>query len=532
MRRFSSYGPVDAEEHYYAPRKELIEKAFTQLVGDNPGPGKTGHYITVWAPRQTGKTWTMQQILFRLRKDPRFIVLKINLEHLKYETNTDIILSNIAREIGEGLNKSLPDVTSPAQFQEIFKNTSLDKPLILIMDEFDALCETAINAMVGAFRNIYTKLMDELDKPAEQKTYRLYAVALIGVRSVLGIDNTKGSPFNIQRSVHIPNLTYDEVLGMFQWYKKESGQKVDTDVVQRVYDETRGQPGLTCWLGELLTETYNHDKSKPITLTHFEEAHAAAAQVLPNNNILNLISKVKKTPHREWVLDLFKTTEKIPFKFDDEIINYLYMNGIIDEEKVGQTRYFVKFSCPFVQTRLFNYFSHELFKEMGSLVDPFTNMDNVISDKDLNIPNILKLYQAYLEKNKQWLFKAVPRRNDMRVYEAVYHFNLFSYLDAFLRNPGGRVYPEFPTGNGKIDLIITYEGNRYGLELKSFTNEREYRTALERAAHYGKQLGLPVIYLVFFIDYIDAANREKFEKKYIDKKTNTTVVPVFIIGGI
>jgi len=124
MRRFSSYGPVDTEEHYYAPRKELIEKAFIQLLGDNPG--KSGHYITVWAPRQTGKTWTMQQILFRLRKDPRFIVLKINLEHLKYETNTDIILSNITREIGEGLNKSLPDVTSPVQFQEIFKNTAMD----------------------------------------------------------------------------------------------------------------------------------------------------------------------------------------------------------------------------------------------------------------------------------------------------------------------------------------------------------------------------------------------------------------------
>jgi len=45
-------------------------------------------------------------------------------------------------------------------------------------------------------------------------------------------------------------------------------------------------------------------------------------------------------------------------------------------------------------------------------------------------------------------------------------------------------------------------------------------------------LGLPEIYLVFFIDYIDAANREKFEKKYIDKKANTTVVPVFIVGGI
>jgi hypothetical protein len=426
MRRFSSYGPVNNKIHYYAPRQDIIDRAYMQLMGEDPD--EDGHYITVWAPRQSGKTWTMQQILFRLRKDPRFTVLKINLEHLKYETDTNFIIANIAGEIGEELNKSFAAVTSQVQFQEIFKNTSLAKPLILIMDEFDALCETAINAMVGAFRNIYTKRMDEADKTTEQKTYLLHAVALIGVRSVLGIENPKGSPFNIQRSVHLPNLTYDEVLGMFQWYEKESNQKVDTEAVQRLYDETRGQPGLTCWLGELLTETYNHDKTKPISLTHFEEAYAAAAQLLPNNNILNIISKVKKTPYREWVLDLFKTSEKILFKFDDEIINYLYMNGIIEEEKIDLTRYYVKFSCPFVQTRLFNYFSHELFKEMGTLVDPFTNLDNVITDTDLNILNILKLYQAYLEKNKQWLFQSVPRRNDMRVYEAVYHFNLFSYL--------------------------------------------------------------------------------------------------------
>jgi hypothetical protein len=29
MRRFHSYGPVDTDENYYVPRKELIEKTYT-----------------------------------------------------------------------------------------------------------------------------------------------------------------------------------------------------------------------------------------------------------------------------------------------------------------------------------------------------------------------------------------------------------------------------------------------------------------------------------------------------------------------
>lgn len=45
MRKFSSYGPIDTEMNYYAPRVELIEKVYNNLIGENPQ--KSGHYFTV-----------------------------------------------------------------------------------------------------------------------------------------------------------------------------------------------------------------------------------------------------------------------------------------------------------------------------------------------------------------------------------------------------------------------------------------------------------------------------------------------------
>jgi len=33
MRKFSSYGAVDKDLHFYVPREELIQKAYTQLIG-------------------------------------------------------------------------------------------------------------------------------------------------------------------------------------------------------------------------------------------------------------------------------------------------------------------------------------------------------------------------------------------------------------------------------------------------------------------------------------------------------------------
>ncbi|MCI0471799.1 MAG: hypothetical protein L0Y73_09085, partial [Candidatus Aminicenantes bacterium] len=360
----------------------------------------------------------------RLQKDPRFQVLKINLEILKEAKDVGYILDTITWYIGQGLNKNFTGINDPKQFQEIFNRNNLDKPLILILDEFDAIDEAGINAVVGAFRNIYIHRRDEFSKTTEQKTYLLHGVALIGVRSVLGIENQKGSPFNVQRSVHISNLTFEEVAGMFKDYEKESGQAVEDEVIRALYDEMRGQPGLTCWFGELLTETYNPDPKQPITMRNFKEAYSAATQILPNNNILNLISKVNKPPYDEIVIEFFKTGEKIEFNFDDTPTNYLYMNGVIDLEKADDGKFYLRFSCPFVQKRIFNYFSRQFFNYLGPMIPTFDSMEDAVDKENLYIPNIIKRYQAYLTKNQGVFFKNVPRRkDDLRIYEAIYHFN-------------------------------------------------------------------------------------------------------------
>jgi hypothetical protein len=529
MRRFNSYGPINNKIHYYAPREQLINRAYTQLMGENPTEG--GHYITVWAPRQTGKTWIMQQILFLLKKNPAFDVLKINLQILKDKTDPGDIIEVIARKIGEGLGKKITGINNQDTFQEIFKKEQLDKPLILILDEFDALMEEGINFVVGAFRNIYISRMDEIDRSTGEKTYLLHGVALIGVRSVLGIESDTGSPFNIQRSLHIPNLTHDEVKAMFQWYEKESGQGIDAEVIEKLYEETRGQPGLIGWFGELLTETYNEQKKQTITLDNLEEVYAAAVSILPNTNILNIISKAGKEPYKQTVLELFETREPMEFKFTDRKINYLYMNGIIEPEKVSRTGFYVRFANPFVQTQLFNHFSHEIFDYMGRLVEPFDNLEDTITAQRLNTVNLIKRYQTYLVKNKDWLLKDAPRRKDLGIFEAVFHFNLYMFLYRLLKSKGAKVYPQFPTGNGKIDIIIDYKNRVYGIELKSYTDAGGYRPALVQAANYGSQLSLTEILLVFFVESIDNKSKEKYETPYMDGTSGVKVIPIFVETG-
>ncbi len=449
MRRFSSYGPVNEKSHYYVPRKELLEKGYTQLKGENPEEG--GHYFTVWAPRQTGKTWMMQELVQQIKQSGQYHVAMISMESAKYEKDEKDILDVFINKMRIGFEMEFPAIEKFKEIHHLFTAQYFHKPVILIIDEFDALDEHFINSFAGIFRDIFLSRTGEPDKTSEEKYYLLHGLALIGVRSVLGIENVQGSPFNIQRSVQIPYFSIEEVQGMFQWYERESGQSIEPAVIDQLYKETNGQPGLTCWFGELLTEGFNwytNDTSKPITMEEFEIVYAAATYALPNNNIMNLISKAKEKANKTQILKMFQTDEKLEFSFDNKTMNALYMNGLVAQEIVDQKKYYLKFAYPFVQKRLFNYFADDYFNDMRKLVDPFISMAEVMTDTVLYIPKIMNLYQTYLKKNSSWLFKAVPWRTDKRIFEAIFHFNLYSYLHQFLKSPGGQVIPEFPTGNG------------------------------------------------------------------------------------
>ncbi len=532
IRRFSSYGPINTKLHYFVARQELIDEASNHLIGESLEEG--GHYITVWAPRQRGKSWIMQQVMWRIRNDPQyanFDVLKINLEHLKMTQDVLRVAQVITNEVCEALKLSPIALAQMDDFYTVFKQDNLTKPLILILDEFDSLPSEAISGIVGVFRNIYNTRRDQLDKPSAEKQYLLHSVALIGVRSVLGVENRSGSPFNVQRSLHIPNLTFGEVESMFNWYERESGQTIEPAVIQQLYSDLRGQPGLTSWFGELLTETYNQH-NPTLTLDDFAMVYAYATQLLPNSNILNIISKAKDEPQRTFLIDLLQTDEKVPFRYDDPVINHLYMNGVIDEEITDAHTVFVKFPNPFVQKRLFNYFANELYSDIGTPYPPFTDISDTLTPTGLNVRNLLRHYQQYLQQNREWIFNDVPRKSDLRPFEAVYHFNLYMWLTRFLQRPGGQVLPEFPTGNGQIDLIIRYQGQVYGVELKSFSDDFAYRAALKQAARYARTLNLSEITVVFFVDaVVDQAIHRKYETSALDKESGLTVFPVLIATG-
>lgn len=82
----------------------------------------------------------------------------------------------------------------------------------------------------------------------------------------------------------------------------------------------------------------------------------------------------------------------------------------MDREKENGRNY-LRFSCPFVQKRLFGYFSRELFPYLGTLFEPFEDVRHILTDTDLNLTALIRRYEQHLQKNRDWMLANAPRRS-------------------------------------------------------------------------------------------------------------------------
>ncbi len=503
MRRFHSYGPVDCEEHFCVPRTELIESCFKQLIGN---PEKGGHFFTIWSPRQCGKTWLMRQVKKEIEKQypDRFIIGMMSVQGvvMKSEEPEENFLERLPLLFWESFKMEMN--TPPANF-EGFKNLFLkdkglfDKPLILFIDEFDSLPRGVIDRLVTLFRDMYLK----------RESFNIQGLALIGVRAVLGVESERGSPFNIQRSLHVPNFTKEEVEDLFGQYQTESGQKIDPDAAESVYDSTRGQPGLVCWFGELLTEKYNPGSEKIIGMNLWKQVYSRACHSEWNSTVLNLVKKVR-SGYQEHVMQLFSHSD-IRFSIDAQWCSYLYLNGVIDREEAvsdrGEFAEFCRFASPFVQLRLYNALAMDLIGERLPVLalDPLDTLSDVFDVPEINVPALLERYKSYLKRLKAkginpW--KDQPRRSDLHYTEYAGHFHLYFWL----QNAAGRqcsISPEFPTGNGRVDLHLRCKDRQAVIEVKSFRDQAELKHSREQAAAYARKLNLTAVTLAVFVPVED-----------------------------
>ena len=105
------------------------------------------------------------------------------------------------------------------------------------------------------------------------------------------------------------------------------------------------------------------------------------------------------------------------------------------------------------------------------------------------------------------------------------HFHLFTWLKGAV---GGEcvVSPEFPTGNGKVDLHLRCGDKQGVIEVKSFERLRVLKQDQVRAAEYAQSLGLAAVTMAVFVPVTDETVLAKLSEQVVIEGVQVDVVAI------
>ena len=417
-----------------------------------------GRYFSIFAPRQSGKTTFFEGFCSGLEKDPAYVAILLSFQDHK-NLNSQRFYQLIQRDLYGQLINRLNAVNCPKLdairayldscnltdhicFRELFEklNRIIEfKKIVIFIDEFDGIPVSELENFLTTLRELYQRYKKQTDKA-------LYSVGLVGIRNITKLIVGGVSPFNIADQVKLPPFTLKNVRDLYAQYTEETNQSFTKDAVKKVYKETTGQPWLVNRLGTILTVDIKPETTDPITADDVEKATDILLYE-ENSHFDNITENAKQ--YKETFIDIvFNGVEYIP---GDEEQSLLLTHGLIKAE--GKN---VRVSNPIYKKR----FTKTFFRESGAIVDVSVK-GYFRHDGLLNMEAILSDFEEYIiQIGVNAFYKS------QKPYEKTGQFLLTAWLYQFVEGGKGELRYEVPSGLGRMDILLIYQGHKYIIETK------------------------------------------------------------------
>ncbi|AEX85338.1 ATP-dependent transcriptional regulator [Marinitoga piezophila KA3] len=482
MRMFCTSGPVDKKTCYYVERPDIMEEALDHI--------ENWRYFTVSAPRQSGKTTLLRDIVEKIKD--KYLTIFISFESYGEKDKEDFIetlvmdiIDDIEYRYNEKIELQIPKNIDNIRIllKELYKK--FGREIILMIDEFERLNEEIINEFLHVIRSVYHK----------KEIYKLRSVVLISVSYLSGILEDNASPFNIAEHMEVPYFTKEQVYDLLSQHEKETGQLFDEKVKELIWHNAAGQPGLTNGLAYDLVAKKAKGK-KIITEKHFEKTLYDYIKKYIDKNMENIISKAHE--EKEIVMQILFEPESVEFDISDERIKFLYLHGVIDD---CEGKCCVK--VPLYYKKLYNHFKPKINGEKDYIINIYENLSKYFTKEGkLKINELMKKYIEYINKRGAVMFKG------KKLYEGVYQYNLDIFLSTYMEELGGEVLTEVEVGGGRIDLLVRYKEEKYLIEIKRNPGPRKFQLAKKQLVEYLKRSGLKEGWLVIYSEAIEDFKHE------------------------
>lgn len=469
-REFYTFGPVNPATHYHVNRVGV--KAEIQQKIDK------GRYFTLNAARQSGKTTLFREVIARLQNEKTHFGILLSFEAFRSYSWADFYEQlglRLAEQTVPALQSlsdldTLPSPLSLRHHGDFIRwleqvRQIMNRPGILIIDEFDAIGSELAEPILAAFRDMY--LNRHLPTVSA-----LQSIMLVGVRNIPALLGGSQSPFNIADQYEVPYFTETETVDLLRQHTTETGQPFDDEVVEAIYRECEGQPFLANRLGQILTQELVQNRSTPITLNHLDQA---LTDLLTENNTHFASITSKAIPHRSTLLPIIFYDERRS-NFRNEIIQELIMYGILRQVPENTIRV-ARIANPIYRKLLILTFT----PPQGTLDYNGSFRHRYLIDGVLDLESLLDGFTEMMREHGITLLRS--KKTD-RPLEIGGQYLLLSYLTAALDSIGGHVTLEAVNSAGEMDLLIFYRQARFIIETKLWYGLRHFEKGQAQLANY------------------------------------------------
>ena len=448
-RFFNTAGPVNCDDHYCLPpltRFDLEE--VLRFIGQKK-------YFVLHAPRQTGKTSCLLALMAHLNQGREYRCVYANLEMAQAaRENIEQGMNDILREMAlrasyhledEFLEDHLSEYLSGGAFGTSVNRAlaqwcrHLEKPLVLLLDEVDALIGDTLISLLRQLRSGYDRRPNAFPQCIilcgirDVRDYRIHSAA---EKSVI----TGGSAFNIKaESLRLGDFSESETRRLLSLHTEQTGQPFIEGAAEKIWDLTQGQPWLVNALAyeTCFAKTGERDRSVPIT---GEMVTGAKERLIlrRDTHLDQLADKLREDRVKRVIVPVLEGVGR-PGDLKDDDLAYVRDLGLIRTQG-GQ----VAVANPIYQEIIPRELTYSTQYTLAQPTEWY-----VMPDGRLDLEKLLAAFQEFFrEHSEHWV-----ERFDYK--EAGPQLLLQAFLQRVV-NSGGRIEREYGLGRGRTDLLVIW----------------------------------------------------------------------------
>ncbi|QEP41887.1 ATP-binding protein [Ectothiorhodospiraceae bacterium BW-2] len=445
---FNTAGPQIAADHYTLDPMQRVHWAEIHHLIDQK------RYFLLHAPRQTGKTTTLLAMVERLNAEGRYSALYVNLERSQVaRQNAELGDRQFCDALLQSIRATAPHLIDASAGHQIIAEAEAmqrfsallswwasvhPKPIVLLLDEVDALIGDTLVSLLRQLRTGYTQRPHAFP----------HSVLLCGVRDLKdyrihqssGDIITGGSAFNIKaKSLTMGNFSAAECRQLYQQHTEATGQPFEEGIFAELWLDTAGQPWLVNALGHELTweEVALRDRSQTITLQHYQAARERLIQSRATH--LDQLSDKLREPRVHGVIAPIVAGEGDSIQQAADDLQYCEDLGLIRRNPMVH-----------ISNRIYQeVIPRELSIVMQQNITHQQQQWYLTAERRLDMVKLLKAFQHFFRENAEsWI-----ERFDYK--EAGPQLLMQAFLQRII-NGGGRIQREYALGRKRTDLTIEW----------------------------------------------------------------------------